>query len=53
MNFGWDTDEEKLLRYIKISPKMKLEWLQEMHSFLLTIATPKRRKMFWKLRGIK
>jgi len=53
MNFGWESDEEKILRYMKISPKKKLEWLQAMHDFLLVTATPKRRKIFWGLRGIK
>ena len=53
MNFGWESEEEKILRYMKISPKKKMEWLQKMHDFLLTTATPERRKIFWKLRGIK
>ncbi len=53
MNFGWESEEEKLLRYMKISPKKKMEWLQKMHDFLLATATPARRKIFWKLRGIK
>jgi len=53
MNFGWESEEEKLSRYIKISPKKKMEWLQAMHDFLLTTATPERRKIFWKFRGIK
>ena len=53
MNFGWESEEGKLLRYMKISPKRKMEWLQKMHDFLLATATPERRKIFWKMRGIK
>ena len=53
MNFGWETEKERILRYIKVSPKKKMEWLKEMHDFLLATATPQRRKIFWKLRGIK
>jgi len=53
MNFGWESDEEKLSRYIKISPRKKLEWLQKMHDLTLAMATPERVKIFWKLRGIK
>lgn len=53
MNFGWESEEEKMLRYMKVSPRRKLELLQKMHEFLLATATPKRKKIFWKLRGIK
>ncbi|MDP2929935.1 MAG: hypothetical protein Q8O01_07770 [Candidatus Omnitrophota bacterium] len=53
MNFGWDTEEEKLLRHMKIPPKKKMEWLQKMHDLLLATATSERKKIFWKLRGIK
>jgi hypothetical protein len=53
MKFGWKSEEEKILRYMKVPPKKKLEWLQKMHEFLLATATPKRRKIFWRLRGIK
>ena len=53
MNFGWESEDEKMLRYMKIPARKKLEWLKEMHDFLLATATPRRRKIFWKLRGIK
>jgi len=53
MNFRWETEKEKLLRSMKVSPQKKMEWLNEMHDFLLSTATPKRKKIFWKLRGIK
>lgn len=52
MNFGWASEEERILRYIRIPAKKKLEWLQKMHDFLVTTATPERKKIFWKLRNI-
>ena len=53
MNFGWESEEDKLSRYIKIPAKKKMEWLQAMHELTLAMASPERKKMFWKLRGIK
>ena len=53
MNFGWESEEDKILRYMKIPPKKKLEWLQKMHEFILAASTPAKRKIFWKMRGIK
>jgi len=52
-SLGWESEKEKLLRSIKVSPIKKLEWLQKMHEFMLSTATPERKKIFWKLRGIK
>ena len=42
MIFEWESEEERLLRFMKISPKKKLEWLREMNEFLAQ-ATSKRR----------
>ena len=53
MNFGWESEQDKLLRYMKIPAKKKMEWLQKIHEFTLAAASPERKKMFWKLRGIK
>ena len=53
MNFGWESAEEKLSRYMKLPAKKKMEWLQKMHEFTLAMASPERKEMFWKLRGIK
>lgn len=53
MNFGWESEKDKIERSMKVSPKHKMEWLQKMHELLLAIATPKRRKVFWRMRGIK
>ena len=30
----WESEKEKLLRYMKIPPKKKMEWLMEMHLFM-------------------
>ncbi|MCG2711843.1 MAG: hypothetical protein L6416_05925 [Candidatus Omnitrophica bacterium] len=35
MIFDWENEEERLKRFISISPKKKLEWLHQMHSFIL------------------
>ncbi|MDO8662647.1 MAG: hypothetical protein Q7K98_05450 [Candidatus Omnitrophota bacterium] len=43
MIFKWETEEEKLSRYMKIPPKKKLEWLYEMNRFLDKY-TPKKYK---------
>jgi len=37
MNFGWESEREKLLRYMKIPPKKKLEWLRDMSEFAATL----------------
>jgi hypothetical protein len=34
MMFKWETERERTLRLMKISPRRKLEWLQQMHDFL-------------------
>ena len=43
MIFRWESEKEKLLRFIKMSPKKKLEWLREMNQFLYKY-TPKQSK---------
>ena len=53
MNFGRESEKEKIRRSMNVPPKKKMEWLQAMHELLLATATPKRRRLFWKLRGIK
>jgi hypothetical protein len=52
MIFKWETEEERLLRFIKISPKKKLEWLRDMHEFILKCSSKQDRLIRWKLRGI-
>lgn len=33
MQFKWETDRERLLRFMKISPKEKMTWLLQMNIF--------------------
>ncbi|MBI5149441.1 MAG: hypothetical protein HZA28_01540 [Candidatus Omnitrophica bacterium] len=35
MIFEWETHDQRLRRFMKISPQRKLEWLQQMHEFML------------------
>jgi len=50
MNFRWETEEEKLLRYIKIPAKKKLEWLYQMQQFMRKAWTKKQKEDFFRLR---
>ncbi|NQT89990.1 MAG: hypothetical protein HQ558_01910 [Candidatus Omnitrophica bacterium] len=50
MKFGWETEEEKLLRCLKISPKKRLEWLQKMHEFTVKTSSKHMLARRWKLR---
>jgi len=52
MIFKWETEEERLLRHMRIPPKKKLEWLRQMHDFILKSSSKKTREIRWKLRGI-
>jgi hypothetical protein len=50
VNFDWEPDDEKLLRYLKIPPKKKLEWLQKMHEFTVRSSSKHMLKLRWRLR---
>lgn len=50
MNFGWESDLERLKRHMKISPKKKLEWLREMNEFSARYMPKKTRAIYLKLR---
>ena len=52
MIFKWERSEERLLRMMKIPPKKKLEWLREMHLFVLKASSKRDRLIRWKLRNI-
>ncbi len=49
MIFKWESEEERLLRFMKVSPKKKLEWLRQMNEFIEKASSKKdlllRRKM--------
>ena len=50
MIFKWETEEERLLRFMKISPKKKLEWLNQMNRFLNKVWTKKQKDIYLKIR---
>ena len=50
MIFKWESQEERLLKFMSISPKKKLEWLCQMHDFLCKAFTKKQRHIYYKLR---
>ncbi len=32
--FKWEREEERLLKFMRIPPKKKMEWLREMNEFI-------------------
>jgi hypothetical protein len=46
----WESQEERLLKFMKIAPKKKLEWLHQMHDFLRKALTKKQRYIYHRLR---
>ena len=53
MIFEWETEEERLLRFMKIPPKKKLEWLQKMNEFMVKCSSKRTKSIRWKLRGMR
>ncbi len=39
MIFEWETHDQRLRRFMKISPQKKLEWLRQMQEFTLKTST--------------
>jgi len=52
-NFNWETDESRLRRWVKLSPKEKMKWLTEAHELIRKVWTKKQKEAFWKLRQAK
>lgn len=52
MTFKWESDEERLLRLMKIPPKKKLEWLRQIHLFIAKYSSKRNRSIRRKLREI-
>lgn len=50
MNFQEESRKERLLKFMAIAPKKKLEWLRQMHEFISLAYTKKQRRIFYKLR---
>lgn len=53
MTEEFETEEERLRRLMKYSPKKKLEWLREMHEFILKASSEEDRKIRIKLREMR
>ncbi len=49
----WESQQGRLLRFVGIAPKKKLEWLREMQTFLSKALTKKQRYIYHKLRDEK
>lgn len=52
MIFKWETEQERLLRLMRISPRKKLEWLRQMHEFIVKSSSKRDKLIRWKLRKI-
>lgn len=50
--FKWESDEKKILRGMKIPPKRKMEWLQEMNEFTRKASSKKLMKIRQHIRQI-
>lgn len=50
MSFRRESERKRLLRFVRIPAKKKLEWLWQMHEFIRLAYTKKQRDIFWKLR---
>ncbi|MCK5242392.1 hypothetical protein KAR34_08065 [bacterium] len=51
MIFKWETEEQRLLRFMKIPPKQKLEWLHQMNKFINKCSTKRTKIIRQKLRN--
>jgi hypothetical protein len=50
MTFRWETEDERLLRSMKIPPKKKLEWLREIQEFMEKSSSKRTMRIRKKLR---
>ncbi len=48
----WESQEERLLKFMKISAKKKLEWLLQMNEFLHRFSSKKQERIRQKLRRL-
>lgn len=48
--FSYYLEDEKLLEYLRLSPEMRLEWLEEINGFNRKALTGRRREIFEKFR---
>lgn len=52
MIFKWESEEERLLKFMKIPPKKKLEWLRQINEFIVKYSSKRNRSIRRKLREI-
>jgi hypothetical protein len=52
MIFIWETDKERLLRFMRIPARKKLEWLYQINEFIHKFSSKKQEKIRQKLRRI-
>jgi len=50
MIYKWESQKERLLRFMKISPKKKLEWLRQMNEFIIKYSPDRQKLIKQKLR---
>jgi len=50
MNFKWESQKEKLLRYMNIPPEKKLEWLRQMNQFSAKFSSKKTKAIRKRIR---
>ena len=53
MTSKWESEEARLLRFMGIPPKKKLEWLRQINEFIVKCSSKRSRLIRWKLRGIR
>ncbi len=53
MIYKWESPKERLLRFMRISPKKKMEWLREMQEFTLKASDKRMRAIRLQLRKDK
>lgn len=51
MNFGWETEKEKILKGARISPKKKLEGFRLLNELQDKILTRRQKYLRYKLRA--
>lgn len=52
MIFKWETEDERIFRFMSIPVKKKLAWLYEINKFLIKFSSGKTREIRRKLRKL-
>ena len=50
MTFQWESPNERRLRLLRISPQRKMEWLHQMHEFMLRTSSSRLKAIRLELR---